>query len=306
VRLKKTTKSNLLIEYLDFLRNYQCLSEETIVIRRIFIKPFLLYLKSIGQSSNLFKLSAKMIHNYIIVTAQSLRRASKKHLTSSIRSFLRFGYIKGYLKQDLREAVPIITTRKLDRLPQTISWEDTKKLLTMPDKSTPTGRRDFAIMLLLIRYGVRIGQVTILKLKDIHWQEGIICFSGVKHSNSLNLPLHKDVAEALLIYIKKDRGKAPFEEVFLTIRGAQRPLAKNNHYYYGIEKYYVKAGITSRSKGSRIIRHAFATQLVNQKVPIKIIADLLGHRHIETTFIYTKVDLTRLQELVLDWPEVVQ
>lgn len=302
--IKNAKNSKLLNEYINFLRDYQCSSETTIVVRRNFVKPFLLYLGSIAQPSKLHMLRAKAIHDYILTTSTPLHRASKKHLTSSIRSFLKFAFIKGYLKSNLVEAVPVITTWKLDRLPQNISWDDVQKLLTMPNLTTHIGRRDYAIILLLVRYGVRIGQVTMLKLKDIHWQQNIICFAACKHSNPLRLPLYKDVAKALLNYIKKDRMTAEFQELFLTARGHQRPLSKNNHYQNRIKKYFLKAEIVSSSQGSRIIRHAFATQLVNNKVPIKNIADLLGHKHIETTFIYTKVDIVQLRELARDWPEV--
>jgi integrase/recombinase XerD len=304
MRSRKVKTSKLLTEYISFLRDYQCLSEETIIIRRHFVKPFLIHIKDIAQPSKIYKLSAKIIHDYIIITARPLHRASKKHLTSTIRSFLRFAYIKGYLKRDLKEAVPIIITWKLDRLPQFISWENVQNLLTMPDKTTQGGRRDLAILLLLATYGLRIGQITTLKLKDIHWREGVICFPGTKHSNSLRLPLYKEVAAALLVYIKKDRGKAEFEEVFLTIRKPIRPLGKRNHYNREIQKYYVKAGIDSTCRGTRIIRHAFATQLMNKNTPIKIISDLLGHKSIGTTFIYTKVDVEKLRELARNWPEV--
>jgi len=299
-------KPELLAEYIDFLRNHQCSSEATIVIRKIFVKSFLLYLGDISQQSMLSELSAKTIHDYIITAAQPLHRASKKHLTSSIRSFLKFAHIKGYLKRDLIEAVPVITMRKLDRLPKSISWEDVQKIIALPDKSTPFGRRDLAVLSLLIYYGVRIGQVTTLKLSDIHWQEGVICFSASKHGNALRLPLYKEVADALLTYIKKDRRNSKFQEVFLTVKGKQRPLSQYNHYYCNLKKYYIKAGINSSSQGSRVIRHAFATRLVNQKIPFKTIADLLGHRWIETTFIYTKVNVTQLRELARNWPEVIQ
>jgi site-specific recombinase XerD len=300
---KKTYPENeLLNEYFGFLRNYQCLSEATIVIRRNFVTPFLLKQK-INAPSQLHLLSAKNIHDYIIETSPPLHRASKKHLTSTIRSFLRFTYIKGYIKNNLVEVVPIIVTRKLDRLPESISWENIQQLLKMPDTNTPFGRRDLAVMMLCIHYGVRIGQVTTLKLNDIHWKEGFICFAGCKWSNSLRLPLRKDVAEALLSYIKTDRKNANFEEVFLTQRGEQRPLSEHNHYAANFKKYYVKAGISSKFHGTRHFRHAFASRLLSQKVSIKTIADLLGHRHIGTTFIYTKVDIDQLRTLAREWPE---
>lgn len=298
---KKIRKSKLLIEYIKFLRDYQGSSEATIDIRQRFVEPFLLSLREIGQPSKLFRLSPQIIHDYIITTATPLHRASKKHLTSSIRSFLRFAHINSYLKRDLIEAVPVITTRKLDRLPQSLSWKDVQKLLEMPDRNTPIGRRDYAVLLLLIRYGVRIGQATSLKLQDIHWQEGVLYFPGCKQGNAIHLPLYKDVADALLSYIRKDRRNTEFQELFLTIKGLARPLSKHNHYYNNIKKYFVKANITSASKGSRLIRHSFASRLVNQQVPIKIIADLLGHRWIETTFIYTKVNVSQLRQLAREW-----
>lgn len=297
-------KPKLLIEYVNFLRNQQCLSDKTIIIREKFVIPFLCYIGKIATPSSLFRLSAKLIHDYIIKTSQPLHRVSKKHVTSSIRSFLRFAHIKGYLKKNLVEAVPVIATRKLDRLPQTIAWSDTQKLLKMPNRKTHIGRRDFAVLSLLINYGVRIGQVTTLKLHDIHWSEGVICFAASKHSNALRLPLHKKVANALLDYIKKDRKISEFQELFLTVVGVQRPLSNNNHYHASLKKYYLKAEIDSTSTGSRILRHTFATRLVNKKLPIKTISDLLGHRWIQTTFIYTKVDVDRLRELAINWPEV--
>jgi len=211
---QKDKKQKLLVEYLEFLSNQQCLSEETVALRERFVKPFLGHIGEIADSSKLFELSAKIIHDYIIVTTQPLHRASKKHVTSSVRSFLRFAHIKSYLKKDLIEAVPVIVTRKLDRLPQGICWEDAQKLLTMPDKNTHAGRRDFAVLLLLISYGVRIGQVMALKLQDIHWQEGAIFFAAAKHSNSLYLPLHKEIANALLMYIKKDRKNVTTSSLF--------------------------------------------------------------------------------------------
>lgn len=298
-------KSKLLSEYTDYLRDQQCSSKATIHIREKFVEPFLNYLGKIAQPLELYKLSANTIHDYIVVTAQPLHRASKKHLTSSIRSFLRFAHIKGYLKRDLIEAVPVIATRKLDSLPQNKPWEDIQKLLILPDRSTHAGRRDFAVLSLLISYGVRIGQVTTLKLQDIFWQEGIINFAASKHSNALRFPLHKEVADALLAYIKNDRMTAEFQEVFLTIKEPRRPLSENNHYYGNIKKYFLKAGIASSMYGSRIIRHSFATQLVNQNTSIKIISDLLGHRWIDTTFIYTKVNVVKLRELARNWPEVL-
>lgn len=291
----------LLNEYLEFLQNHQGLAKATVHIRKIYVAPFLAALK-ITTPENARILSPSRIHDYVIKTAKPMNRASRKHLVSSLRSFLRFSHIKGFHKRNLVEAVPVITTPKLDRVPRAIPWESVQRLLRAPDRRTRAGRRDYAILQLVATYGVRIGQVTTLKLNDINWREGIISFSSSKGGMPLCFPLQPDVASALLAYFRT-RGKTPFPEVFLTVRGNPRPLGENNHLNSSMADYYRRAGIHSSTKGSHAIRHAFATRLMEQEVSIKTIADLLGHRCIDTTFIYTKVDLKHLRLLAREWPE---
>lgn len=297
-------RSTSLKEYLEFLRVQQGVSEATITIRRLFVLPFL---ESIGRTaapSRLAGLSAKRIHDYVIARSATLRRPSRKHLVSSLRSFLRFAHVRGHLPRDLVNAVPVLATRRLDRVPRGISWEAVQQLLRAPDRSTHAGRRDYAVLLLLATYGVRIGQITRLKRQDIHWNEGVICFTPSKGGKPLTLPLEKPVAHALLDYLRKDRGALPFDEVFLTTRAPRHPLGPGNHLWTSLHTYYCRAGIESSIEGSHAIRHAFATRLLARGTPIKTIADLLGHQSIDTTFMYTKVDLPQLRTLAREWPEV--
>jgi integrase len=185
-----------------------------------------------------------------------MTRPARRHLTSSLRSFLRFCHVRGYADRNLADAIPVISTPKLDRIPRAISWESVQKLLAAPDRTTHAGRRDYAVLKLLATYGVRIGQVTPLKMQDIDWRKHLIRFPSSKHGRELCFPLTHDVAEALLVYIKKTRGKAPFPEVFLTVRGTTRPLAENDHLSSAMQTYFRRAGIASVSKGSHTIRHA--------------------------------------------------
>lgn len=291
----------LINEYLEFLQNHQGLAKATVHIREIYVSPFLSALK-ITTPEELSTLSPSRIHDYVIKTAKLMNRASRKHLVSSLRSFLRFSHIKGLHKQNLVEAVPVISTPRLDRVPRAIPWESVQRLLHAPDRRSRAGRRDYAILQLLATYGLRIGQVTTLKLNDINWQKGLISFSSSKRGRPLCLPLTPEVAQALLSYLRI-RGKAPFPEVFLTLNRPPKPIGENNHLNFAMANYYTRAGIHSSTKGSHAIRHAFATRLMEQEVPIKTIADLLGHRCINTTFIYTKVDLKHLRLLAREWPE---
>lgn len=298
--------SELLSKYLNFLRYTQEVAEATIVLRRLHVKPFLYDLEQRGKLSQLSDLAPATVHDYIIKTSQPLARASRKHLVSALRSFLRFAHIQGHIERNLIEAVPVVLTRKLDHLPRAIPWDSVQKLLAAPDRNTPTGRRDYAILLLVASYAVRIGQAIHLQRQDVNWKQGLIYFPAVKYGKALCFPLLPVVAEALLTYIRKDRQEAACPDMFLTVRGVPRPMGINHHLGCAIKRYYQRAGLQVSRCGAHAIRHAFATRLLEQGTPLKAIADLLGHRSIETTFLYTKVDVERLRTFASEWPEVSQ
>lgn len=299
------SSSKLLAEYLTFLQDHQCIAPSTAGARRNYVSAFLATLKERASPSKIHSLAASVIHDYIIETARSLSRAEHKQLASSLRSFLKFLHFRGYLNRNLVPAVPTIKTPRLARLPRAIPWDWVKKLLSAPDKRTRRGRRNYAILQLLATYGVRIGQALSLRISDIKWEEGLIYFQSTKGGKPLCFPLQKGVAQALLDYIRKDRGNAPFPQVFLTVRGSQqRPLGVNINLKPLLKSCRNLDAIKSAIGGWHSIRHAFATRLMEKEIPIKTISDLLGHRCIDTTFIYTKVDLPHLRLLAREWPEV--
>ncbi len=293
----------LIKEYVNFLRDHQGLCKESIVIRKLHNQRFL---DGIGQYSNLSKfrtISPPIIHKYIIKTIHNGSRSNRQQVISSIRSFLRFAYLRGFLKTNLVESVPVIRTARLAALPRGYSWKSVKALLRAPDRTTPSGRRDYAILQLLASYGVRNRQIILLKLTDIKWHAGTIDFQSLKGGKSLCFPLKKNVAIALLDYIKKDRSKeTPFNEVFLLVKGKTRPLGRSVGYI--VKMYHERLKLKNLYCGPHAIRHAFATHLVEQNTSIKTVSDLLGHSSIDTTFIYTKVDLKHLRVLARQWPGV--
>jgi integrase/recombinase XerD len=183
-------------------------------------------------------------------------------------------------------------------------WQAVQELLSMPDRTTLVGKRDYAILRLVASYGLRIGQAIQLRVRDIDWCQGLIHFPAEKGCKALSFPILEEVAEALLSYLRERGEVQGMVEVFLAVRGPQRPLGVNNHLGSALHSYYRLAGIQASRRGAHPIRHAFATRLMEQGTPIKNIADLLGHRNIETTFLYTKVDLERLRTLAAEWPEV--
>jgi len=302
---KVNESSKLLTEYLTFLQNHQCVAQSTMDICRNYVVAFLDTLKERATPLKIRNLTANAIHDYIIQTARPFSRGKRKKLISSLRSFLRFLHFRGYLNRNLVPAVPIIKTPKLATIPRGIPWDSVQKLLSMPDRTRPAGRRNYAVLQLLATYGVRIGQALNLRICDIKWEEKTIYFQPSKGGKPLRFPLQQDVAQALLEYLRMNRGNAPFPNVFLTVNRPKKPLSPGSKLGGSLKRYYKLAGIESTAGTSHPIRHAFATRLMEQEVPIKTIADLLGHRCIDTTFIYTKVDLRHLRLLARDWPEVL-
>jgi len=294
-------QSELLSEYLNFLCSHRGLAKNTVYFRRNDVTSFLQSLRLQNDLVDIGKISANQIYAYIIKAAKPMNRSSRRHLVASIRCFLKFCHLKGYVQRDLTEAVPVIGNLKLGSVPRCIPWESVEKVLAVPDRETHGGRRIYAILQLLATYGVRIGQVTKLRLQDINWREGSIYFQPSKWGNPLCLPLYPEVADALLAYIRETRGKAPYPEVFLTV-DKTRPLENARSLSSSMKLCFRNAGIAA---SAHAIRHAFATRLMERETPIKTIADLLGHKSISTTFIYTKVDLKHLRLVAYEWPEVL-
>ena len=151
----------LLSEYLDFLDNHRGLNKDTIRMRGYDVTSFLKALRLQNDPEDIGKISVAQIYDYIIKTAKPMNRPTRKRLVSSIRSFLKFVHLKGYIQRDITEAVPVIETPKLGSIPRGIPWASVEKLLAVAvtNLRTHTGRRSYAILQLLATYGVRIGQV---------------------------------------------------------------------------------------------------------------------------------------------------
>ena len=162
----------------------------------------------------------------------------------------------------------------------------------------------FAIIQLLHTYGVRGGQVRVLRLQDIQWRQNRIRFSPQKGGKEVVEPLTDEVGEALLEYLRHGRPRSEHTEVFLTSCAPFQPLRSSCNVTTIVASRMRQAGVSGCPMGSHVFRHAFATRMLRHGQSLKTIADLLGHRNINTTFIYTKVDMETLRQLPLEWPEV--
>ncbi len=240
----------------------------------------------------------------------SLSRFSQKTVAgtvSYIRVFLRYLFYKGKLKINLSTSLPTIHRSKQDSIPSVWDEDLLKKLLDAVDRRSPRGKRDYAILLLACRLGLRLGDIRSLKLDDIDWEAEVISIIQGKTQAPLSLPLTNEVGSALVDYIKLVRPKTHYREVFLRLRPPFRPFSQNSHLYGIVSHWKNLAGIQFRSRqrqGLHSLRHTLATHLLEDNTPFSLIANILGHASMNSTMIYAKVSVERLREAALSMKEM--
>lgn len=293
--------------YLQWMRDHQHAAAGTIEIRSHSISQFLQWLGPKATPQGCLELTAETVEHFFLPYAQKMGHSARRSMQAALRTFLRFCFHQGYVQHPLDRAVPTLRTYKLATVPRGLTEEQALKVLQGIDRNSNVGRRDYAIFKLLYTYGVRGGQVRALRYEDIDWAQSQILFRASKHGKDTLLPLTAEVGESLLEYLKNARPRSQHPHVFLTSRAPYHALAHSNALSAMVERHLRKAGIEVVSKGAHAFRHGFATRMLQEGHSLKAIADVLGHRHLTTTFIYTKVDFNSLKEVALRWPkEAVQ
>jgi len=295
----------LLDDYLNWMCHYQHASEGTVGVRCHSITQFLKWLGSDAIPEGLSKLSSDKIEDFFINYAQTIGRSARRSMQSALRTFLRFCFYQGYIEQSLEYAVPTLRTYKLATVPHGLTDTQAKQVLRCINRNSHGGRRDYAILLLLYTYGVRGGQVRALRLEDINWEQSQILFKALKHGKDSLLPLLPEVGESILDYLQNSRPPYAYPHVFLSSRAPYHPLPHPNSLSAIVGRYIRAAGTEVPSRGAHAFRHCFATRMLQKGHSLKEIADVLGHRHLGTTFIYTKVEFNSLRQVALEWPEEV-
>ncbi len=277
----------------------------TLIPRRQWLNQFLKWLGPKATHQRLSELTAEAVEQFFLSYAETLGSSSRQAMGTALRTFLRFCLQKAVIQHPLDKAVPTLHTYKLATSPRGLSHEQAQKVLRSVNRNTPVGRRDHAILQLLYTYGVRGGQVRNLQLTDIHWSKNQVLFKALKRGKDSLLPLTDDVGKSLLDYLKKARPKCACPDVFLTSCAPYHRLDQPSTLTKIVRSYILKARINAPSKGSHALRHCFATRMVQAGHPLKSIADVLGHRRLSTTFIYTKIDFNALKQVALEWPQEV-
>jgi integrase/recombinase XerD len=294
-----TATERLLSRYARYLACERGLAETTIGCNVALVRPFLTGLDTAG-GVDLRRLTAGDVTAFVVARCHGSGRASASSLVTALRSLLRFLHAEGLIEQPLATAVPSVAAWKLAGLPKAVDADQVAALLASCDQRSVAGRRDFAILTVLVRLGLRAGEVAALRLDDIDWRRGEITVRG-KGNRCERLPLPADVGQAIVAYLSAEHpaATAAGREVFGRVRAPRGPLTR-------IAVTQTVASAAQRAGLPPIyahrLRHTAATGMLRAGGSLSEIGQVLRHRHALTTAIYAKVDIDALRVLARPWP----
>lgn len=246
---------------------------------------------------------AALVRHVLLGHVKPLSRGYAKTYIVALRAFLRFLAAHGKCRPHLDRAVPPMPEWALSALPRYLETDAVERVIASCDLSQPHGVRNRAVLLLLVRLGLRAGDITAMRLKDIDWDSGTLCVLG-KGRREVRLPLPQDAGEALIDYIANVRPSADTDRVFLCVNAPIRPIANSSSISGIVCRALQRAGIENApSKGAHLLRHSAATGMLRAGASLDAIASVLRHQSADTTAYYAKVDFELLGSITQPWPE---
>lgn len=234
----------------------------------------------------------------VLSESEAVSVSATQNFVASLRAFLRFCFMEGVIEVDLSQAALPVTGRRRSSLPRGIAEDAAAALLGSCDRRTAIGRRDYALLITLLRLGLRRGEAARIRLEDIDWRAGELVVVG-KGGRRDRLPLPADVGEAIAAYLTRGRPRSERRELFLQARAPFEPIAAGT-VASTVRRACRRAGVAE--VGSHRLRHTVACEMVAAQVPLVQIAQVLRHRSLQSTAIYARVDLDRLRQLAQPWP----
>jgi integrase/recombinase XerD len=239
------------------------------------------------------------LHRFILREGQRVSRTHARTTVTALRSFLRFLHQRGAIKTDLAAALLGVAHWRFSHVPKSLSPEQVEQLLRSCDRSTPAGQRDYAILLLLARLGLRGGEVLAMTLDDLDWEHGEMVVRG-KGQRLERLPLPRDVGTALVNYLRHVRPACPARHVFIRLRAPLHRL-RLTAICCVVRRALKRAGLNPDFKGAHLLRHSLATTMLRRGASLGEIGQILRHKQPTTTQIYAKVDIKALRGIALPW-----
>ena len=289
----------VLRDFEAFLRSERGLSTATVVSYLAVGRRFL-HERFGRKALRLGQLRAEDLHRFVVREIQRVTRTHGKIVITALRSFLRFLLLRGAIQTDLARTLPGVATWRLSHLPRSLPPEQVEQLLACCDRGSPSGKRDYAILLLLARLGLRGGEVVHMALEDLDWERGELVVRG-KGQRLERLPLPADVGAALARYLCEVRPPCATRRVFVRMDAPCQGLAQSGVCCV-VRRALARAGLNPERKGAHLLRHSLATNLLRRGASLSEIGQLLRHRQPTTTQIYAKVDIEALRGIALPWP----
>jgi site-specific recombinase XerD len=294
-------------EYFAFQREYKerNYANATIICNNNILHKFLNFLKEKDISSST-TITSEVIMEFLGGYASNrLRYVST--ILYVLRNYLTFLYDNGFIEADISVSLPHVRVLRNAFIPHSWDTEDVKKLLSSIDRGSPKGKRDYAILLMVARLGLRVSDIRSLELSNLNWSRNTISLTMQKTKKPIELPLLDDIGWSLIDYLKNGRPKTKCTRVFVRHRAPYDAVGENESFYRELHRYMQSAGVTPPTGihcGLHSLRSTLARKMLETGVALPVISETLGHTNINTTSIYLKIDLKGLNKCPLDPEEV--
>jgi site-specific recombinase XerD len=297
----RTPAQRIAGDYREYLRMERNLAPQTVENYSRYVEKFLVDRFGAARA-DLRELKLTEVIRFVRRTGRERNPIFTKGMVVALRAFLRYLFQRGKIEGDWAPSVPAIAHWHLTGLPKRLPSETVERILAACDQTTPVGRRDHAILLLLARLGLRGIEVLRLQLEDIDWESAQVTVRSRKGREWARLPLPCDVGRAIAEYLRRDRPACTCRNLF--VRSAAPHVALNDSAVIGlrVRAAMKRAGVKSPRQGAHIFRHTLASEMLRHGASFDEIARLLRHKDHDTTAIYAKVDLTALRRLAVPLP----
>ena len=289
--------------FFDYLREERGLRELSIRLYIHHLRRFEAYLKQI-ELVGFSALSPAVLSAFTMQSSRDLGKNALNGLCGHLRIFLRYLYRERLISRDLSASIDCPRLYRLSSIPRSIAWEEVQRVLESVERRTSLGKRDYAILLLLVTYGMRAREIAALSLDSIDWQRERLQVPDRKAGHHTAFPLSSVVGEALVDYLQNARPQSPHRTLFLCTKAPYRPV--NFAVISQRTRHHLRnAGIPVARPGSHTLRHTCVQRLVEAHFPLKAIGDYIGHSRPKSTEIYTKIDLEALRDVALGDGEAI-
>ncbi len=299
-RLPRDAKSRLEHAFVDYLAKERGVCEATVDNYLHEIVRFLAHRRTRGSLSPL-RIGAKDLNAFVLRRARQVGPRRAKLTVTALRSFCQFLRFRGDLTHDLSGAILTVPNWRLTSVPPSLAPHEVRCLLRQCDQRTQTGQRNFTILLILARLGLRASEIMLMTLDDIDWEAGEVVVRG-KGSRHERLPLPRDVGAAMATYLQRWRPACTTRRLFVRLKAPIRGFRTYEAVSSIVKRALARAALHPPTRGAHLLRFTLATNLLRRGGSLAEVAEILRHRHPDTTALYAKVDLRALRTVAPRWP----